>query len=125
MTPDELKEITEADVELPYSKKLDDNLQFIRDRITELRMLEGVSERSLGEEIGKGKSYIQQVSSGKITPALIPLLQLCERFGLEPQQFFDRDFHNPPLLREALEILKKQSDEDIRLAILFMRRLEK
>ena len=82
MTPDELKEITEADVELPYSKKLDDNLQFIRDRITELRMLEGVSERSLGEEIGKGKSYIQQVSSGKITPALIPLLQLCERFGL-------------------------------------------
>ena len=39
MTPDELKEITEADVELPYSKKLDDNLQFIRDRITELRML--------------------------------------------------------------------------------------
>ena len=82
---DELKPALEDDLRLPYTSSLDRQLCFFRDRITELRLLEGISERSLSLDIGRAKSYIQQITSGKITPTIITLFQLCERFSLDPQ----------------------------------------
>lgn len=122
---DELKPALEDDLRLPYTSSLDRQLCFFRDRITELRLLEGISERSLSLDIGRAKSYIQQITSGKITPTIITLFQLCERFSLDPQEFFDPDYHNPELLQKALNHLKKLSDDNINYLIILMEKLEK
>lgn len=113
MRPDELEQIAQADKEPPYTRNLERNLKFVRDRITELRMNENISERELSLDIGKGVGYIQHVVRGDILPSLIPFFQLCERFGLEPQEFFDPDFHSPDALHEAMRELKKLSSDEL------------
>ncbi len=125
MNPKDLENIQREDAELPYSEQVEKNLKFIRNRITELRMAEGISERSLSLDLGKGSSYIGQITNGKIVPSLVPLLQLCQRFSITPSEFFDPNFHNPDLLHRAFEQLKKLSDEDIAYLLVLMGKLEK
>ena len=124
MKKDELEEIEKEDKELPYTKNLDKNLQLIRDRITELRMKEGISERALSLDLDRGPAYIGQVTNGIIKPSLVPLLQICERFALEPKEFFDVDVHNPSLWYKASEALKGLSDEDIKFVIEFINKIK-
>ena len=38
--------------------------EFIRNRITELRLKKGVSEYQMSMELGQNRSYIQAISSG-------------------------------------------------------------
>lgn len=44
---------------------------FIRNRITQLRMQNGVSEYKMSLDMGHSKSYIQSISSGKALPSFI------------------------------------------------------
>lgn len=113
MKPEERKQIEEADKQPPYTQNLERHLKYMRERIDELRMQEGISERALSLDIGKGPSYIQQITNGITRPSLIPFFQLCERFGLEPQEFFDPDFHSPDALHEAMRELKKLSSDEL------------
>ena len=39
--------------------------EFIRNRITELRLKKGVSEYQMSMELGQNRSYIQAISSGR------------------------------------------------------------
>ena len=123
MTPEEKEQIEKEDLALPYTENLEKHLQFIRERISELRLQEGLSERALSLDIGKGTSYIQQVTNGIMKPTLVPLFQLCERFHVEPAEFFDPDFHNPTLLHEAMEALKGLDEEDLIQMTVLMRKL--
>ena len=68
MTPEEKEQIEKEDLALPYTENLEKHLQFIRERISELRLQEGLSERALSLDIGKGTSYIQQVTNGIMKP---------------------------------------------------------
>ena len=54
---------------------------------------------------------------------MVPLFQLCERFHVEPAEFFDPDFHNPTLLHEAMEALKGLDEEDLIQMTVLMRKL--
>lgn len=44
--------------------------KFIGDRITELRIKKNVSEYQMSLDLGKNKSYIQSISSGRSLPVL-------------------------------------------------------
>ncbi len=73
---------------------------FIADRITELRMKHDVSEYNLSYSLGKSKSYIGEITSGKCQPSVDMLLAICDWFGITPVEFFmpdetegDRDFY--------------------------------
>lgn len=46
-----------------------DYAQFVRNRITSLRLEKGISEYQLSYELGKCKTYIQAISSGKSLPS--------------------------------------------------------
>lgn len=124
MNSDELNNIDKEDLELPYSENLDKHLLYIRKRITQLRLSENISERALSFDIGKGSSYIRQVTNGTIKPSLIPLLQLCERFSLEPREFFDSDIQNPTLLHEAYNALKKLNQNQLEIIIALLKQIE-
>lgn len=98
---------------------------FIKDRITKLRLQKGVSEYQMGYDLGHSRSYVYNISSGKSLPPLPEFLEICNYFGITPSQFFDTSVENPALLQTAIEEQKKLNDDDLMLMISNMRRLTK
>lgn len=43
--------------------------EFIRNRITELRLKKGVSEYQMSMDLGQNKNYVQAISSGRALPS--------------------------------------------------------
>lgn len=64
-------------------------LDFIRNRITELRIKRGISEVRLSYEIGHSRTYINSVTSGRVTPSITALMKICEALEVSMQSFFD------------------------------------
>ena len=121
--------IITSDFALQYSKhpggeKMVD-ANFIRNRITQLRLQKGVSEYQMGYDLGHSRSYVYNISSGKSLPPLPEFLEICDYFGITPSQFFDTSIENPALLQTAIEELKKLNDDDLMLIIGNIRRLTK
>ena len=56
------------------------NEDFIRKRITQLRIQKNVSEYKMSFDLGHSKSYIQSISSGRALPSLSELLYMCDYF---------------------------------------------
>ena len=81
--------------------------QFVRDRITQLRLKKGVSEYQMSYDLGHSRSYIYNISSGKSLPPMAEFLQICDYFDITPSQFFDESEENPALLQTAIEELHK------------------
>lgn len=65
------------------------NTAFIRSRITELRMEKGVSEYQMSLDLGMSRGYVQSISSGKASPSLKQLFNICEYFNISLPEFFD------------------------------------
>ena len=99
--------------------------KFIRDRITQLRIQKGVSEYQTSYDLGRSRSYIYNISSGKSLPPMAEFLEICDYFGITPSQFFDDTSENPFLVQSAIEEIKKLNDDDLMLAISNIRRLNK
>ena len=85
--------------------------EFIRNRITELRLKKGVSEYQMSMELGQNRSYIQAISSGRSMPSMKQFLNICEYFEITPLQFFDAQENNPQLIKKALDGMRKMSDD--------------
>ena len=63
--------------------------QFIRDRITHLRMQKNVSEYKMSLDLGHSKSYIQSIASGRALPSMSEFLYICDYLDVSPKDFFD------------------------------------
>lgn len=86
---------------------------FIRKRLTQLRMQKGVSEYQMSLDMGHSRSYIQSIVSGKSLPSMAEFLYICEYLGVTPSAFFDEQTENPALLQKAMEEMRTLSDRDI------------
>ena len=51
---------------------------FIRRRITELRIKKGVSEYQMSLDLGHSRSYMQNIASGRSKPSIEEFLYMCE-----------------------------------------------
>ena len=60
--------------------------QFVRDRITQLRLKKGVSEYQMSYDLGHSRSYVYNISSGKSLPPMAEFLQICNYFDITPSQ---------------------------------------
>ncbi|MCD8019275.1 MAG: helix-turn-helix domain-containing protein [Clostridiales bacterium] len=89
------------------------NEQYIRDRITELRLQKGVSEYKMSLDLGHSKSYIQSISSGKSLPSMLEFLYICEYLGVTPKEFFDDSHTNPALVNQIDELLLQMDRDDL------------
>lgn len=87
--------------------------EFIRNRITELRMNANISECRLSMELGRSKSYIQSITSGKSNPSLSGMFDICDYFDLTPSEFFDKNLKNPSLIHDTVNKLKTLSEDDL------------
>lgn len=92
-----------------------DYKQFLRDRITQLRLESNLSEYQLSLSLGKCKTYIQAISSGKSLPAMEPFFDICDYFEMTPAEFFNEDTKDNAQLRRICHKLSTLSEEDLTL----------
>ena len=100
---------------------MDEN--FIRQRITELRIQKNVSEYKMSLDLGHSKSYIQSISSGRALPSMNEFLSICDYFGITPLEFFDTHQNEIILIKELESETKKLKKDDISLLIQLAKRL--
>lgn len=63
-------------------------MEFIRNRITELRLKKGVSEYQLSYDLGHSKNYIHNIVTGYSQPSVKELLYLIDTLGITPPFVF-------------------------------------
>lgn len=98
---------------------------FVRNRITQLRLNRGLSEYQLSYNLGHSRGYINNISSGKSLPSMSEFFSICEYFDITPMEFFDMDHSNPELLSKAIEEIQSLNDDDLLLILTFINRLKK
>lgn len=91
--------------------------EFIRSRITQLRIAKNVSEYQMSLDLGHSKSYIQGISSGKALPSMNEFIAICEYFEISPKDFFDGNTANPALAQKLLKEVSGLPDRDMELLL--------
>lgn len=99
------------------------DVEFVRERITQLRLQKGVSEYKMSYDLGHSRGYINNISSGKTLPSMTELFAICDYFGITPVEFFDMQLKNPSLLSEVIEQLPKLNENDLAMTLLIIKRL--
>lgn len=61
---------------------------FVRSRITQLRLEKNVSEHKMSLDIGKSGSYIRGITNGGSLPSLKELFNIIDYLGITPSTFF-------------------------------------
>ena len=97
--------------------------EFIRKRITELRIKKGVSEYKMSLDLGHSRSYMQSIVSGRSLPSMAEFLYICKYLGVTPSDFFDEEIDNPALIKKALEGISRLSERDLALLLSLIERL--
>ena len=96
---------------------------FVRERITTLRLKKGVSEYQMSYDLGHSRGYIYNISSGKALPPLKEFFAICDYFGLTPAQFFDEGTQNPELIQKAVSGMKQLNEADLLMLLGLINRL--
>lgn len=100
------------------------NEDFIRERITQLRLRKGVSEYQMSYDLGHSRGYVYNISSGKALPPMKEFLAICDYFEITPQQFFDGENEHPELLQKASEGMKALNETDMQMLLALIERLQ-
>lgn len=100
------------------------DIEFIRNRITQLRLQKGISEHRLSLELGHARSYIHGIVSGKTLPSMTEFFYICEYFNISPEQFFSSDETISLLNFEIERESRKLSIEDQKLLLSFIKRMQ-
>ena len=98
---------------------------FVRERITQLRLKKDVSEYQMSYDLGHSRGYVYNISSGKSLPPLKEFFAICDYFEITPQQFFETDMEHPELIQKAVEGMKKMDEGDLLLLLSMINRLLK
>ena len=63
-------------------------IEFLRTRITELRIQKDVSEHKMSLDLDKSGSYIRGITSGAAMPSVKELFNIISYFDMTPVDFF-------------------------------------
>ena len=99
------------------------NEDFIRERITQLRMKKGVSEYQMSYDLGHSRGYVYNISSGKSLPPMKEFLAICDYFGITPRQFFDDESNHPELIQKAITGMKQLDESDMLILLGMINRM--
>ena len=89
--------------------------EFVRERITQLRLRKGVSEYKMSYDLGYSRGYINNISSGKSLPSMLEFFAICEYFNITPVEFFNDKISDPKLMRNTVNGLEQLNTEDLEL----------
>ena len=98
---------------------------FVRERITQLRLQKGISEYKMSYDLGHSRGYVNNISSGKALPSMAEFFAICEYFGITPIEFFNQGVSNPYKLNQTILSLEQLNDDDLDLISRHINRLLK
>lgn len=99
--------------------------EFIRNRITELRMNKNISEHRMSLDLDKSGSYVRGITSGAALPSLRELFNIINYFEMTPAEFFaPLENSNTPYHR-LCEKLRMLDDDDLEKVDIFISWIEK
>lgn len=99
--------------------------EFMRNRITQLRINRGISEYQLSYDLGHSRGYINNISSGKSLPSMSEFFYICEYFNITPMEFFDTRHSVPELLSKTMDEIRSLDDDDLLLMLTLIKRIKK
>ena len=76
------------------------NADFVKERISQLRLMKGVSEYQMSYDLGHSRGYINNISSGKALPSMNEFFAICDYFDITPIEFFDYENQSPMLTKQ-------------------------
>ena len=97
---------------------------FVRERITLLRLQKGVSEYQMSYDLGCSRGYIYNISSGKSLPPIPKFLEICDYLGVTPSQFFNESSNVPILVQKIIEELEQLDDDDLMFILSCIQRIK-
>ena len=101
------------------------DIEFVRRKITELRIKRDISEYQLSYDVGHSKNYVHNIVTGYSQPSVKELLYLIDALGVTPRDFFDEEvqFQNPFLAKQIIDGIKNINDEDLKAVLSIISRL--
>ena len=96
--------------------------EFVRERITALRIQKGISEYKMSYDLGHSRGYINNISSGRTLPSMSEFLAICDYFEITPAEFFDDKIKNPGSINKICKKLVDVSENDLALIESFIDR---
>lgn len=99
------------------------NENFIRERITQLRIARNVSEYQMSAELGKSSGYIQAITSGRSLPSMEQLFNIIDYFDMTPAEFFDPANQDSQTLRTAIRLLRSLGAESVAALLPLLRHM--
>ena len=87
--------------------------QFVRNRITQLRLQKGVSEYQMSYDLGRSRGYINNISSGKSLPSMSEFFSICDYFNISPKNFFDDKLEYPALITKLQDKVSSLQSSDL------------
>ena len=100
------------------------DVDFIRSRISDLRLKKGVSEYQMSKELGHSRGYIQGITSGRSLPSMTEFLYICDYLEITPKDFFDEEIDYPAQVRKIQQSVSRMSESDLDMLIPFVERFE-
>jgi transcriptional regulator with XRE-family HTH domain len=97
---------------------------FVRQRISELRIAANISERKLSLDLGYNPSYIKEISAGRSKPSLDALFDICAYFNITPYEFFNDEIKSPVYIRKIYLELNRLFKNDMAKAMELLTVLE-
>ena len=98
---------------------------FIRERITQLRIRKNVSEYKMSYDLGHSRGYINNISSGKTLPSMAEFLAICEYFEITPDEFFNEKQADPISAKSIGKLLEQLDEKDVELVLAIVKRMAK
>lgn len=94
--------------------------EFVRARITELRITKNVSEHRMSLDLDKSGSYIRSITNGASLPSLRELFNIISYFDMTPVEFFAPLERNNTPYAKTCQRLRNLSDADIQKVNTFL-----
>ncbi|MBR1424430.1 helix-turn-helix transcriptional regulator [bacterium] len=92
---------------------MSDSKVLVGKKIKEIRAKLQITQEAFSEMIGIETSSLSNIETGKSFPSMQTLINIVEKFSVDPQDFFNYSYLNTSqnLENEMIEIIKNQSYE--------------
>lgn len=101
-----------------------DKFDFRKDfcsRLTQLRIDKNMSARDMSLSLGLSESYINKMENEKTLPSMSTFFDICDFFGITPQDFFNMNEPFPHDIAVAVTEMNQMSKEQLSRMIAFMK----
>ena len=89
--------------------------RFFSQRLNNLRVEKNVSAREMSLALGQNESYINRIENGINYPSMQVFFNICEYFGITPEDFFNLNRDYPAKLNSIFEDLEKLDDTQLEI----------